>query len=473
MGFEFVSDKSASPNIIVTLVMLGWVPFVLWLFTKFPARQAVIISFITSWLFLPVVELVLPGIPDYTKVSATSYSILLATFVFDVERFKRFRFGVLDIPMAIWCFCPLISSLSNGLGLYDGISESLSQTMTWGIPYFLGRIYLTDLVSLRQLAFGIFAGGLIYIPLCFYEIRMSPQLHRMLYGGFAHSFAQTIRFGGWRPTVFMSHGLEVAAWMVAALLVGVWLWYTKSVKTLFGIPLNISVPILFLTFILLRSTGAYLLFVLGLTMLMVGIVFRTALPVYICVIGIFSYLIVNSLTESYVSDQIIDFFSSFLPEDRLQSLEFRFDNEELLADKARQKILFGWGGWGRNRVYDDQGNDITTTDSLWIIAFGIRGILGLASLYSALLLPVVSVFWSKCQPRVWDSREMAPVAALAIALLLFSIDTLVNAMINPIFILTCGALSGYVMAPSRSKITRHQQRISLGSPSSSSINTIN
>ena len=32
--------------------------------------------------------------------------------------------------------------------------------------------------------------------------------------------------------------------------------------------------------------------------------------------------------------------------------------------------IFGWGGWGRNRVYDEMGNDMAVTDGYWIIFFG-------------------------------------------------------------------------------------------------------
>ena len=56
-------------------------------------------------------------------------------------------------------------------------------------------------------------GGLIYVPLCLFEVRMSPQLHNMVYGFAQHSFGQTVRGGGWRPMVFMQHGLAVGLFM--------------------------------------------------------------------------------------------------------------------------------------------------------------------------------------------------------------------------------------------------------------------
>ena len=36
--------------------------------------------------------------------------------------------------------------------------------------------------TLRDLCLSIIIGGVIYLPLCLYEIRMSPQLHSIFYG---------------------------------------------------------------------------------------------------------------------------------------------------------------------------------------------------------------------------------------------------------------------------------------------------
>ena len=66
-----------------------------------------------------------------------------------------------------------------------------------------------DPASQRTLLISIFIGGLLYVPLCLFEIRMSPQLHKLVYGFHQHIFAQTFRFEGWRPTVFLQHGLAV------------------------------------------------------------------------------------------------------------------------------------------------------------------------------------------------------------------------------------------------------------------------
>jgi hypothetical protein len=384
-------------------------------------------------------------------MSATCYGVLLATLMFDAGRITSFKPRWLDLPMLIWCFCPFASSMANGLGAYDGFSASLDQTVTWGVPYFLGRIYLNNLVGVRQLAVGVFVGGLSYVPLCLIESRLSPQLHRWVYGYHASAgFDQSYRLGGYRPTVFMNHGLAVGAWMMAATLAGIWLWKTGTIKQLWDIPMNWLVITLLITFVLCRSTGAYVLLVIGLVLIFLSNWLRTALPVLLVLLSMCIYLYINSMTETYFTDQLVSVMSKVFPEERVQSAEFRFNNEEILADKARQRIVFGWGGYGRNRVYarDWKGDlvDITVTDSLWIIAFGVNGIVGLSSITASMLLPVASLFVLRYPAATWSHRKIAPAAVLALVLALYMLDCILNAMTNPIFALTSGGISGLVLS---------------------------
>lgn len=442
---------------IALLVLFLWIPAVIYLFWRFPPQRAMVVSFVVAWLFLPVVNFPLPGIPDLTKMSATCYGVLLATCIYDAGRFSSFKPSWLDLPMLIWCLCPFASSITNDLGPYDGFSAALDQIVTWGVPYFLGRLYLSNLAGMKQLAIGIFAGGVSYVPLCLFEIRFSPQLHRIVYGYHAYAdFSQAIRYGGYRPTVFMDHGLAVGAWMMAATLSGIWLWKTAVIKQLWNMPIKPLLAVLMITFFLCKSTGAYFLLVLGLVFLFSGKWFRTALPVFLLIVSICSYLYVNAETETYFTDQIVSSLSGKVDAERVESLEFRFNNEEVLVDKARQRIVFGWGGWGRDLIFDEQGKQLTVQDSLWIIAFGHYGRVGLSSLTASMLLPVASLFVLRYPARSWSKREVAPVAVVTMIVVLYMLDCVLNAMINPIFILASGGISGLAM---KERETRKVMRI--------------
>ena len=151
---------------LIPVALFGFIPIVFYLFVRFPPQRAVIISFVVAWLFLPQASYPIPLLPEFNKISSVCYSILLATLVYDMARFTYFKPGWLDVPMLIWCLCPIVTQISNG---GSPISPTFNQIITWGLPYLVGRLYVGSLDGLRQLAIGLFAGGLAYIPFTLIE----------------------------------------------------------------------------------------------------------------------------------------------------------------------------------------------------------------------------------------------------------------------------------------------------------------
>ena len=399
----------------VPLAFAGCFPMVAILFMVLPARRAVIASFLLAWLFLPVASFHLAGIPDVTKVSVTSISVLLAVTLFDFGRLWAFRPRWFDLAMLIFCLSPFPSALSNGTGWYDGMSLSLNQVFQWGIPYFLGRVYLTEPAGFRDLAIGVFIGGLIYVPLCLFEIRMSPQLHRLVYGYHPHSFAQQFRMGGFRPMVFMRHGLQVALWMSTASLAGFGLWRLGRMKTFFGFPMPLLVGALCVTLVLCKTVGALALFIVGVVALTLLQYARSYLPLYALALIPVAYMGLrgSGLWDGYA---MVGMAKPIIGSARAESLEVRLKNENMLAAKARSQPIFGWGGWGASRVYDDQGRDVTLSDGQWIIFFGMLGLTGLVSFYTVVLGAALKVK-GRIDPRLRFHPGMAPVVVIAVCVL--------------------------------------------------------
>lgn len=111
--------------------------------------------------------------------------------------------------MLLWCICPLFSSFTNDLGLHDGCAEALQQAVIWGVPYWLGRLYLVDRDGLRFWAAALAVGGVVYTLPCLVEIRLSPQLHYWVYGFYQHQVNQSERFGGFRRDVTIADSLWI------------------------------------------------------------------------------------------------------------------------------------------------------------------------------------------------------------------------------------------------------------------------
>ena len=365
----------ANGNFLVSLALFGWIPVVFFLFLLLPPRRAVSTSLLVGWLFLPIASFNLPGFLDYDKITATCLSVFLAAAIMD-KRLWNFRPTRFDLPMLVWCLCPLATSVSNGLGVYDGLSTAIQQTLLWGLPYVMGRAYFGDFKGLRELATVLFIGGLIYIPLCLYEIRMSPQLHSTIYGFYQHDFSQTMRAGGWRPTVFLQHGLAVGLFMSVTSLIGAWLWYSMPSRLFPGRPSGWLVALLLITSVLVKSLGALVLLALGLLVLFLSTKLRTRILVLLLLLSFPLYIAARTV-GGWSGDQMRDLAQLVGTEDRVGSLLTRLRNEHYLLEKAKLQPLLGWGAWNRSFVGDKNHIVITREgpvkvipDSFWIVIFG-------------------------------------------------------------------------------------------------------
>ncbi len=425
---------SSKLSMFGVMVMGGWLPFTLALFLILPARRAVIAASILGMLFLPNHVFHFAGLPDYDKLGAISYCLLAGVILFDWKRLVNFRFLPYDIPALIWCICPFFTSLSNDLGAYDGISAILENAVIWGIPYFLGRLYLTDLEAMRDLAVGVILGALIYMPFCWYEMKMSPQLHRMFYGFSQANIFQAKRYGGWRPVVFMNHGLMVGLWMTCGTIAAVWMWYARGLRRLWIVPMWMIVGICLATTILVKSTFALTLLLLGLGVLWLMRHLRKPWPIFLLALLPPLYMFFRG--GGYWDGMILyDWSVAIFGEKRSFSLLTRLFNETQIAEKAMLRPWLGWGRWGRYFV-----NEGTIPDGLWITALGKFGIVGLAAWTSMFLLPVLLAL--KAYPvRYWKRAEIAPVAIVAVTCCVFVVDSLFNAMHTTAYLVAAGGLT--------------------------------
>lgn len=425
------------------IALFAWIPAVIGMFLVMRPRRAVITAYLFAWLFLPVAAIPISGLPDYTKMSATCVGVLLASLIFDSRRLIGFSPRWLDLPMLAWCLCPMASSLTNGLGIYDGASATLNQAIIWGLPYLIGRVYFDNLDAVRELAVGLFVGGVVYVPFCLFEVRMSPQLHALVYGYMQHGFSQTFRFGGWRPMVFLQHGLMVGMWMCMATFVGWWLWWTGAVRRIAGIPIGPIVLAVFVTAVLCKSMGALVLLIVGVGVMVALKWMRLRLAIVLLILTAPLYIGLRA-SGLWTGEELTE-MSGEISEERAQSLEVRLANEKALASHAMERPVFGWGGWGRNRIHDQMGKDVSITDGFWIITMGCYGLVGLASFLAVFLLPGLC-FLFRAPASSWCGPALAPAGALVVVNTLFMIDCIPNAMLNPVYTVVAGALTSCLAA---------------------------
>jgi O-antigen ligase len=281
---------------------------------------------------------------------------------------------------------------------------------------------------------------MIYVPLCWFEIRFSPDLNRSLYGYYQNDFAQTRRYGGWRPVVFMDHGLAVGLWMCTSTLVGVMLWQSGWPRRVLGIPIALIAIVLGVTALFVKSFGALALLAMGLVVGTLAKQLRLPWLLVLLIMVPIGYVGARA-TGLWSGQQLIDLAAAIGGGERGGSLMVRINNETTHVAKALQQPLFGWGTFGRNRVSIQETGSRSITDALWLIVIGQRGVIGLIALMAMFLLPVV-LFVSRWGRTGLSHPWLAPGAALCIVLIMFISDSLFNAFLNPVYLMAAGALMG-------------------------------
>ncbi len=429
-------------SIAIPIAMFGWLAVVPLLFLTMPARRAVIAGILGGWLFLPNTAYFIDQLPDYTKVSATTAVVLVGALLFDFKTFGRVRPAWYDLPIVLWCAWPLVSSLSTGLGAWDGFSQLLNQVISWGIPYMLGRVYFRDPGAVRELALGFFIAALVYLPLVAFEIRMSPQLHSTLYGFHQHEFAQSRRGESWRPTVFLQHGLAVGMFMGSAAVLGFWLWRSGAARTLRGWSMLWLAAAVVTATVLSGSFGAVILMAGGIGALWAAGAWRARWPVFALVAFPILYMTAKVL-GGWRGYELLSLIEEFNP-GRAGSLGVRLRSENGAIDRMQgMALLVGEGRFVFGGMVVEEGGTAIVPDGYWLIALVRTGAVGLAGLAATLLLPAWMCI-TRLPARAWSDPRLAPIVALAVVVALWMVDNLFNAMINPVFPLAAGAVQSVV-----------------------------
>lgn len=471
------------PNILAYAVLLMWPLVMIGLFKKLTPDRALIWSFLGAFMLLPTGAYIdLPAIPSLDKFSIPSLVGLLLCVTMLKQRIRLLPSSTLaSILMIFFVFSPFATLISNrapiifgevfipGMSMRDAISTSIGNAITL-IPFILAFNLLSTHAARINFLSAHLIGALIYSIPMLLEVRLSPQLSYWIYGFYGsgeEGFGQQMRFGGFRPMVFMGHGLLTAFFTLIALLSTAVLWRVSSSKTrtLYAI----AVVYLLIILALCKTIGVMVLAALFLPIILFASRKMQSWAIMVCTVFVLSYPILRS--ADYVPTDTIVSFAALVHEDRAQSIQFRFDNETVLLDHAAERALFGWGSWGRNLVYDAMtGRPITITDGEWIIVIGMMGWAGYISVFGLLTLPLLRLWWRRRQPA---SDEQAVIYGTSLLLAVNLLELLPNSSITTMTWLLTGLLlacslqnshaaneapvaeSGNDVRHSRPKYTRH------------------
>lgn len=455
-------------NVVALLALLGWPLVVLVLFRTLSLERALIWSLLGGYMFLPQLSAIdLPVVPPLNKETIPN----LTAFVMILGLRGRLHDLIPDgfLPRALLVLVivsPAITVMTNlapvlfgidrfgsmtlvdanaleirglpSLRLYDSASALVQQVFLM-LPFFLARSVLRTAEAIREILLALIIAGALYALPMLWEVRFSPQLHTQLYGFFQHDFAQAIRGGGFRPFVFMPHGLWVAffAFMCAMAAAA---YAREGTRAEQGKRLLI-VGFMLALVVICKTLGAQ---VFALAFVPVVLVLKPRLHLGVATLLVALVLAYPLLRGSGLvpTQRIIERVAT-ISEERAQSLEYRFTNEDRILDRVSDKPLFGWGGWGRFMTYDPAtGEAISIVDGQWIITIGQYGWLGFLALFGLLALPVIGLWWQARKP----GAPPVPVAVSTLALIVAvnMVDLLPNATLIPFTWLMAGALLGHV-----------------------------
>lgn len=442
------------PNVIAYLMLLVW-PVLAWtLFSRLKVQQALIWSILGAYMLLPpLAKFDLPAVPDFDKFSianlcALGFTLFLLREKVPVLPDNRLARGL----MGLFVLSPFVTSLTNpdpipiytgdvpALRLYDSVAFVSNQVIAL-IPFFLARRFLGTAEGMRALVQAMALAGLIYSVPMLFESRFSPQLNTWIYGFFQHDFSQSMRGGGFRPMVFMPHGLWVAFFALMAALSALVLLREAPADER---PKRLLIWLYLMgVLVMCRSAGPMVY-----TLALIPVILLAPRRVQLMLAGGLAVIVITYpfLRGAHLIplDRILDIALSYSAE-RHQSLEYRIVNEEQLLARAQEKFWFGWGGYGRNLILDPyDGHILTIPDGGWIIVLGKWGWTGYVAQFGMLVLPLLLLGREAVLTRGAAFSRWGCTVALIYAANL--VDLLPNDTLIPFTWLMAGALLAWAEA---------------------------
>jgi hypothetical protein len=444
-------------NAFASFVLYAW-PFLVIAAYAVRCRSARVAR-TTAWMMiLPV--MFLPSRHDLAIAALNKHRIAFLSIAIALELFHRREL----LSRAPWRHFPRVALLvlifgatqtvrTNGDALWFGPLALPALTwrdaawMAYGsfidvyIPFAIGqRVFKTerDLLDLLDV---LSICAVIYVPLCLFELRFSPQLHNWVYGYIPTDFVQARRGSGYRPVVFMNHGLSVAMFLFSGFAAALGLRRA-------GAAARRSAGSRAVVTGLLLAVGNSLASVLYSLVAMLFHFVRSnkALGRAVLVIALLVIAYPAMRASGVFPAQGIGEFFGQISKQRMDSLVFRFVNEDILLARAMERPVFGWGAWGRNRIIESWGSpgdewagfrDVSVTDGSWIIVLGMSGFVGFAGYFSFFLVPLLR--FAHCVARM-PARAQALLGTLALIVALFAVDLIPNAQSDLLPLAYAGAL---------------------------------
>ena len=443
------------PQIVLTI----WPLVSILIFLGLGPARGLIWSVVVGYLFLPELTMNVSGLPGYGKLEAVSVGALLGTLLTMSRAEPRPKSDALSqrlflMLLLLMFLSPVLTVMFNTETLFFGptmvkplepwdIQNISLPLLTAIVPWLLARRFLHSPEHHREILKAMILVGLFYSLLVLFELRMSPQINNMVYGFFPHSWTQHLRGGGFRPLVFLRHGLWLGFFLMTVVLAAAAMTRVKGNMRAFYL---LSMVWMLLVLLVSRNLGAA---AIGLILVPFALLAAPRIQMRIAVILAVLFMANPLVRDSYMEPLLS--MSEKISIHRANSLRTRFDNESALLDRAAERPVIGWGNSSRWRVFDERGRDVTLSDGTWIIILAQRGWFGFISFFGLLIVPIL-LFRRAAKSRSVTS-ETSVLALMVGANLVYLIP---NSTLSPIGWLVAGALAGFVQFKPSMKTTAEE-----------------
>ena len=440
-------------RLFATVALSIYPLFVWYLFSTRRAPVALALS-------LVIAEMVLPGLYDLplssptwlSKTSIPQLAAVLPAFIYGrsyMRRSKPFRgvetfflLGYIGQFFTMWTNRDPIQygpTVLQGEDFHDFTASVLrSAAETW-LPFYLSRAMFKSTRDLYALVRILVIAATVYTLPILIEIRISPQFSNWIYGYSPSDFLQMVRWGGYRPTVLMSHGLQLSLFMLVCALVTV--AAARARRNIGPVPMKALSFYLIVVLVLCKSTGS----IMYAAALVPALIFlsprRTCLIATVMTILVLVYPLLR-FGDFLPMEDIGASFSS-ISADRADSILFRFRMEQGMLNLARTRPWFGMGGYSRNFVYDARtGKTNTVVDGAVMECFTCYGLVGFLMFYGPFIFTTIKAAVISRKIKSQQSRLL--IAALVVCCAVTLFDLMMNSTFTPFYIMLFGALAGSV-----------------------------
>jgi hypothetical protein len=427
--------------------LLLWPLVALHLYSRLPIGRATLWTILGGFLLLPSqTAFKFQMIPAFDKVSIPNLAALLGCAVYS-RKFPKIMwgFGLPELLTLVILIGPFITSLLNndaiqigatvlpGVGAYDAGSAARDAFITM-LPFFLARQFSRSADDNMYVLRAFTIAGLMYSLPVLFEYRMGPQISQWIYGYDAGG----VNNGGMvRPVVFVDNGLLLAFFFAPVVIAAGALWHLRSQIDRF--PPGATTSYLGVILLLCGSFGSMVYGAVIVPLVRWAnprLQLRVACVLVTLALGYPLLRVANLVpTDSIVKAVAV------LSTSHANSLNTRFVNEAALLEHAWERQWFGWGRYGRERVYHGwNGADSTLTDGYWIIIMGAWGLVGFFAQFGLLTLCVFRAAMALKFSRTM--KESVCLAALALIVAVNTFDLLPNGWLMPWTWLLVGTLLG-------------------------------